>query len=225
MVLIGVIDVRAEILVTFLIGEVEQHGEGLHAEIGVRLEPKAVRVLRVLDAEVGAIELGAERLGDQVGDALVLKGLGHRLTGGEGRPIVGIEIFARVVVQLPLAGHTVQRRRREGEGEDVLDDVGGEASPQYPVGIRPIRVIAICDALRKGPDDIFRRTLRHRSVRVLYRHAFPHGIGQLPQTDAKMLADPAPRQTHPTVSNSTPVPLRANAKGAPVTPSPRKALA
>ena len=95
----------------------------------MRLEPEAVSVLRELDAEIGAVEIGAERLLDQVGDALVLEGLGHGLANREGLAVVGIEIFARLVVQLPLARHAFERRRGEGKGEDVLDRVVREDRP------------------------------------------------------------------------------------------------
>ena len=75
MALLAVVDVGAEIGVARIPGQVGEHGERLHPEIGVGLEPKTFDVLRELDAEIGPFEIGAADLLDMVGDALVLIGL------------------------------------------------------------------------------------------------------------------------------------------------------
>ena len=64
----------------------------------MRLEPEAVRVLAVLDAQIAAGELGAEHAGDLVGHALVLEGLAKALAYREFRAVLDVEILARGVV-------------------------------------------------------------------------------------------------------------------------------
>ena len=81
------------------------------------------------------------------------------------------------------------------------------------MGIGPLGALPSLDALRERPDDIFRRTTFHcLSTYVLYGDAFPHSVGQLPQSGAKMLARSSAQADPSKGSNSTPVPLRANAK-------------
>ena len=81
----------------------------------MRLEPEAVDVLGELDAEIGALEIGAEHLLDVARHALVLEGLGDGLADRELLAVLDVEIFARVVVQLALARDAVERGGLEGE--------------------------------------------------------------------------------------------------------------
>ncbi len=104
----------------------------------MRLEPEAVDILRELDAEIGAFEIGAEHLLDMARHALVLEGLRHRLAHREVLAVLHVEIFAGVVVQLALAGDAVERGRLEGERHDVVDSVSGEAVEKRPIPIGPV---------------------------------------------------------------------------------------
>jgi hypothetical protein len=79
--------------------------------------------LRELDAEISALEIGAEYLLDMAGDALVLEGLRHGLAHRELFAIVDVEIFARVVVQLALARNSVEGRSLEGKRYDIVDSI------------------------------------------------------------------------------------------------------
>ena len=81
----------------------------------MRLEPEAVDILGELDAEIGALEVGAEYFLDVARHALVLEGLGDGLADREVLAVLDVEIFARVVVQLALARDAVERGGVEGE--------------------------------------------------------------------------------------------------------------
>ena len=128
--------------------------KSLTPEIAVRLEPEAVDVLRELDAQIGALEIGAEHLLDMARHALVLEGLRHRLADGEALAVLDVEIFAGVVVQLALAGHAVERGRLEGQRENVVDHIGGKAGAERPVAIRLLGALGGIDALDEAANDI-----------------------------------------------------------------------
>src|SRR5262249_40829634 len=103
MALVTVIDVSAELVVTWVFREVQQQGEGLHAEVGMRLKPETIDILREFDAEMSAFEGRSECLLDIVRDPLVLEGLRHRLAHRKALAVLDVEIFARIVVKLALA--------------------------------------------------------------------------------------------------------------------------
>ena len=117
------------------------------------LEPEAVGVLRDLDAQVGAVEVGAEVLLDAVGDGLALEGVVEGLAHRELAHVLGVEVLAGVVVQLALAGHAVERRRFEGEGENSVDHVLGKALTQEPVLVGCRRELRGFDAVQQRVDD------------------------------------------------------------------------
>jgi hypothetical protein len=174
MPLVAVVDVRTKLVVAWVLGEVKQQGEGLDTEISVRLEPEAIDVLRELDAEIGAIEIGAEHLLDMTRGVLVLEGLRHRLAHREARAVVDVEIFARVVMQLALARNSVEGRRLKRESYDIVDGIRGKAVPDQPVTIRLLEPFARINAFDEAANDVVRRTLPRRFIRTLDRNAFPH---------------------------------------------------
>src|SRR6516164_9716779 len=94
----------------WVLRHVEQHGEHLDAEVGVRLEPKAVGVLTIFNAQGGSRELRAEHLGNPVGDALVLEGLAERLADRKLGPVLNVEVLPGGIVQLALAGNSSKVR-------------------------------------------------------------------------------------------------------------------
>jgi hypothetical protein len=62
-----IVDVGAEIAMAGIGRDVEQHCEDLDAEVGVRLEPESVGVLRELDPQMRAVEIGAKVTRDGLG--------------------------------------------------------------------------------------------------------------------------------------------------------------
>src|SRR5262245_2117041 len=174
MPLVAVVDVGTKLVVAWVLGEVKQQGEGLDAEISVGLEPEAIDVLSELDAEIGAIEIGAEHLLDVARGMLVLEGLRHRLAHREARAVLDVEIFARVVMQLALARNSVEGRRLKWESHDIVDGIRGKAVPDQPVTIRLLEPFARINAFDEAANDVVRRTLPRRSSRTLDRNAFPH---------------------------------------------------
>src|SRR5262249_2704133 len=176
MALVAVIDVGAEVLVARVPRQVQQPSEGLHAEVGMRLEPEAVDILRELDAEISAFEARAECLLDMARDPLVLEGLRHRLAHRKALAVLDVEIFARIVVQLTLALDAIDGPSLEGERYDVVDRVCGKAILDRPVPIRLVGPFPVLDAFDEAANDIVRRTLRRRLSRTLNRDAFPHDV-------------------------------------------------
>ena len=64
----------------------------------MRLEPEAVDVLGELDAEIGALEIGAEHLLDVARHPLVLEGLGDRLADREACSRFSTSKYLRVLL-------------------------------------------------------------------------------------------------------------------------------
>ena len=122
----------------------------------MRLEPEAVDVLGELDAEIGALEIGAEHVLDVARHPLVLEGLGDGLTDREILAVFNVEIFAGVVVQLALARNAVERGGLERKRQHIVDAVSWEAASQYPVAIGLLRPLRAVDAFHECLDDIFR---------------------------------------------------------------------
>src|SRR5262245_14424826 len=174
MPLLAVVDVGAEIVVARVPGQVGEHGERLHPEIGVGLEPETVDVLRELDAEISPLEIRAADLLDMIGDALVLISLSDGVADGKALAVLDVEIFARVVVQFALARDAVERWRVEGEGEDVVDGVGGKAVPQGPEAIRLFGPFGAVEARDEVANGLVRRICPFTSGRMLYGDAVPH---------------------------------------------------
>src|SRR5262245_35087437 len=161
--------------------QIEQHGERLHAEVGMRLEPEAVDVLGELDAEIGALEIGAEGILEMARHPLVLKGLSDRRANREAFAVLHVEVFAGVVMQLALAGDAVERGSIKGKRQHVFNAVGGEAALQRPMAIGLLGTLGAIDACQERLDHIYGGTLDLGSRRTLYRDVFPHDLIDLPR--------------------------------------------
>ena len=83
MALFAPVDVGAELVVAGAVGEIDQAGEFLHAQVGVRLEPEAVDVLGVFEAKKGVVDRRGEGFGDQADDLRRLQRLRDRPHDGE----------------------------------------------------------------------------------------------------------------------------------------------
>lgn len=132
MALLAVIDVGAEIGVARIPG-IGEHGERLHSEIGVGLEPKTFDVLRELDAEIGPLEIGAADLLDMVGDALVLIGLAIASQTGK-RSRFSTSKYLRVLLcnsrlpETPSSDGASKGRARMSSTESAGKQFGGSRS-------------------------------------------------------------------------------------------------
>ncbi len=153
--LLGVVDVGAEVAVRGVLREVQQHRERLHAEIGVRLEPEAVRVLRELDPQEAAFDRRAERFRHAVDDARVLEGFAESLAYWIARHVLGVEVLARRVVDLALARDAAERGRREGQVEDRIHCIVGQAVRQIPMAIGGIAALRCLEAFGERSDEGF----------------------------------------------------------------------
>ena len=130
---------------------VEQHGEDLDAEVGVRLEPEAVGVLAVLDAQVGARELGAEALGDRVGHALVLEGLAEASQTGNFARFSASKYLRVALCSSRLPDTPPSSGGREGQVQDRVDGVRGQAVLQEPVLVGLVGRLRAVDGSREQP--------------------------------------------------------------------------
>ena len=85
MALVAPVDVGAERLVAGAVGEIDQAGEFLHPEVGVRLEPEAVDVLGVFEPKERVVDRRAEGVVDQPDDPRRLERLGDAAHDGKAR--------------------------------------------------------------------------------------------------------------------------------------------
>src|SRR5262245_39347530 len=155
--LVLIVDVGAERPMLWVLRPVEQHREHLDAEVGVRLEPKTVRVLPIFNPQVGSRELRAEDLGNPVGDALVLEGLAERLADRKLGPVLNVEILAGGIVQFALAGNSSKVWGWEGQGQNRIDGVFGNTAPQEPMAIGlPPPTRAIYARAERGDKGVLR---------------------------------------------------------------------
>ena len=154
MLLVSIVDVGAEALVARIGRHIEQHREDLHAEVGVRLQPEAAGILRVLDAQVAAGEIGAEVRCDTSRQFGALEAGGDCLHDREPGPVRRVEIGPRGVVQFALARDATQRRGLEGQRPDLVSCCRRQALFQEPVRIGRGVVRAGGDAPRHARDDV-----------------------------------------------------------------------
>ena len=60
MSILRAVNISPELVMPFAIREVDQHGEFLDAEIGMRFQPETIRILRIFQPEIGTGEIDPE---------------------------------------------------------------------------------------------------------------------------------------------------------------------
>ena len=118
-----------------LAGEIDQHREQLGADVGVRLEPEAVGVEAIFDAQEAVAQLHLAQAFDAIDDAQALEAGAERVAYGIARAILGAEEQTRAVVGFALAERVVDAGRRDGNRVDALADVRGEHVFEKPMAI------------------------------------------------------------------------------------------
>ena len=135
------------------VGKIDQAGELLHPEIGVRLEPEAVDVLRIFEPKEGVVDRRGEGFGDQADDSRRLQRLRDRPHDGKARHRRRVEIAARVVVQLAPPGDAGEVGRGERQVGERVGDVGGKEVFQQVVAIRRVESRAAGGGGGEGVGD------------------------------------------------------------------------